>query len=388
LERGLLFLATALALACAASARAEEAAAPPFTLDVLETVDFWRNTQGGVAVGDTTLNKILVSASFDGERIGLSGIRAHIQVFKTNGESLSGGRTGDIQTASNIEAPSVTRLMSAWVEHGVGDKGLLRAGLMDLNLDFDSIDPAGLFLNSSHGIGAEIAQTGQNGPSIFPVSSAGVEGIWTPSPRFALKAAVFDGVSGDPAHPKAFVRVRLARSDGVLVIAQGDWKPADGVQVSLAAWGYTAQFDRIAPGAPPQHGQGGVYAFVEGPLGHGWTGWVRGGFADADVNPIGGYLGAGVVRTGLFGRKDDQMGLSVAHAALGSPIRRRDGLPSAETTVEATYLLQVTGAVALQPDVQFIRHPAGGAGLPDALAVGLRVIVAFKHPADSPADYD
>src|SRR5258706_10566666 len=153
------------ALASGAPARAEESP-PPLTLSVVETIDFWRNTQGGVQIGDTTLNKLLVSATFDGSSLGRPGFRAHVQVFKTNGESLSGSRTGDIQTASNIEALSVTRLMDAWVEQGFADKGLVRAGLMDLNFDFDSIEPAGLFLNSSHGIAPDLSQTGLNGPSI------------------------------------------------------------------------------------------------------------------------------------------------------------------------------------------------------------------------------
>jgi porin len=387
LGRGAFGIAAFLAAALIGS-RAVAEAAPPLTLDVLETADFWRNTRGGVQVGDTTLNKVRVSASFDGESLGRPGLRAHVQLFQTNGESLSGSRTGDIQTASNIEAISTSRLMDAWVEQGFGGRGFVRAGLMDLNLDFDAIDPAGLFLNSSHGIGPDLSQTGENGPSIFPVSALGIEGVWTSSPKLALKAAVFDGVPGDPAHPKAFAAVKLRGSDGALLIAQVDYKPANDIQLSLGAWAYTARFEAIAPGAPPQHGQGGVYAFAEGPLGHGLTGWVRVGVADPDVNAIGGYLGAGLVRTGLFGRKEDQIGLAIAHASLGGPIRRRDGLPAAETTIEATYLFQATSHLALQPDMQWIVHPASAPGLPNALAVGLRVIFAAKHPEDSPEDDD
>jgi porin len=379
-------LALAGALAPAAAAWAEEPP-PVLTYDALDDIDYWRNTTGGVAVGDTTLNKLRLAASFDATRWGRPGLRAHIQVFKTDGELLSESRTGDIQTASNIEALSTWRLMDAWVEQGFDDKGLVRVGLMDLNLDFDSVDPAGLFLNSSHGIAPDLSQTGLNGPSIFPVSSLGLEGVWNPSAALSLKAAVFDGVPGDPAHPKTFASIKLSERDGALVIGEAAWKPAKDVQVSLGVWGYTADFERIR-GGPPQHGQAGAYAFVEGPIGRGWSGWMRAGFADADVNPIGGYLGAGLVRSGMFGRKDDQAGIAVAHAALGDPIRQRDGLPAAETSFEATYRLQIGPHVALQPDVQWIVHPALRPGLANALAVGLRVSVWYRRPADSPADDD
>jgi porin len=369
------------------AAQAEDAptpAPPPLSFEALETVDYWRNTEGGLKVGDTTLNKIRLAATFDGSRAGLPGWRAHAQMFRTNGESLSGGRLGDIQTASNIEAYSVTRLMDAWVERDFGDKGLVRVGIQDLNLDFDSIDTAGLFLNSSHGIAPDLSQTGANGPSIFPEGGLAVEGIWNPTFKLSLKLGVFDGAPGDPAHPRRFVAVKLSAADGALVIGEADYRPSAGTVLALGAWGYTADVERIAPGAPPQHGQSGAYAFAQVRLSPAWSGWVRAGVADDEVNPIGGYLGGGVVRTGVFGRAGDQFGLAVAHARLGAPIRSRDGLPAAETAFEATYALQVRPWLILQPDLQYIVHPASQAGLRNALAVGLRITVDFKHPDTAP----
>ena len=217
--RGLWHTALGLAAAvlCGGRAVAEDAPASPppvLAFEANETIDHWRNTHGGVKIGDTTLNKLRLAATFNGAGAGLSGWRAHVQLFRTNGESLSAGRLGDIQTASNIEAYSVTRLMDAWVERDFGAASLVRVGIMDLNLDFDSIDPAGLFINSSHGIAPDLSQTGANGPSIFPEGALGVETIWTPRPALSLKLAVFDGVPGDPAHPTAFAAVRLSAKNG------------------------------------------------------------------------------------------------------------------------------------------------------------------------------
>lgn len=374
----------AAALLSGGRARAEDAAPTPppvLAIEANETIDFWRNTHGGLKTGYTTLNKLRLSATFDGSRAGLTGWRAHVQVFRANGESLSGGRLGDIQTASNIEAYSVTRLMDAWVERDFGSHGLIRAGIQDLNLDFDSIDAAGLFVNSSHGIAPDLSQTGANGPSIFPEGALSVEAIWTPRPNLSLKLAAFDGVPGDPAHPKAFVGVKLSAKDGALIIGEADYKPTPDTLIAVGAWGYTADFDRIAPGAAPSHGQRGAYAFVQTKIPGGWSGWVRAGFADERVNPISAYVGGGLVHAGL--RTNDQFGLAIAHAVIGAPARQRDGLPSAETNFEATYSLQVRPWFTLQPDIQYVVHPALGAGTPNALAIGLRVIIDLKHPADA-----
>jgi carbohydrate-selective porin OprB len=45
------------------------------------------------------------------------------------------------------------------------------AGLYELNSEFYRLQSAGLFLNSSFGIGPEFSQSGLEGPSIFPSTS-------------------------------------------------------------------------------------------------------------------------------------------------------------------------------------------------------------------------
>jgi porin len=363
--------------ACAADAPTEA----PVVVTLNETLDLWRNARGGLKVGDTTLNKLQIVADLDGDAAGLPGWTARLQYFRTNGESLSGGRIGDIQTASNIEALSADRLIEAWVERQVGDTGAVRVGLMDLNADFDSIRPAGLFLNSSHGIAPDLSRTGLNGPSIFPVSSLGVHARWAPSPSLTLRGAVFDGVPGDLDHPKAFAAVHLRSSEGALVVGQADLALAGDAQLSFGAWTYTARFDRIDRPGQRQQGWAGVYGYLEGPLPEvpRARGWLRVGVSDPSVALVADYLGAGVVFDGTVpGRPLDQLGFAVARAGLGAPLRRRDRLPAAETTFEATYRFKVNKHVALQPDVEYVRHPASQPSLPDALAFALRINVVVS----------
>jgi porin len=359
------------------------------SLTVRDTLDLWRNTMGGLKVGDTQLNKFQAIVAWDGDLYGFPDWKARAQYFRTNGERLSGGRVGDIQTASNIEALSADRLMEAWVERGFWGTGAIRVGLMDLNADFDSIAPAGLFINSSHGIAPDLSKSGLNGPSIFPVSALGVHGVWTPTQELTLRGAVFDGVPGDLQHPQAFATVRLDQNEGALAIAQVDWAVTDEVQASLGAWRYTASFDRLDLPGERQRGQSGLYGYVEGsaPKMPNWTGWLRAGVADARVSTIASYMGFGLVRSEPSRRRsEDQVGFAVARAELSKGARLAGRLPRAETTLELTYRYRVSAHIALQPDIQYVRRPASRPGLDDALVVGLRTIVLFKKPGDNPWD--
>src|SRR3546814_8879648 len=63
------------------------------------------------------------------------------------------------------------RLYEAWIDQKIGDAASVRIGLYDLNSEFGALDTAGFFVSSPHGIGTDFAQSGRNGPSIFPATS-------------------------------------------------------------------------------------------------------------------------------------------------------------------------------------------------------------------------
>jgi porin len=387
-------LAVGAALAAAAPARADDpdtdvaAAKAPVKLTVLEIVDLWRNTEGGVSVGDEALSKLRVSATVDGDEIGHPGFKAHVQLFATNGQSFSLARVGDIQTLSNIDAPTAVRLFDLWAEQSLGDV-TLRAGLMDVNLDFDAIAPAQLFVNSSHGIGPDLSKSGVVGPTIFPVSTLAAEASWKATKRLTLKVAASDGVPGDADHPGAFAAVNLGGQEGAMLLGQADTDLGGDAQASLGVWGYTTRYSQIFPARIPAHGSGGVYGFIQGPLGKDWTGWVRVGAADPQADIVASYLGFGVVKAAPFpGRKDDQLGLAVARAGFGGDARRALDLPNAETAIEETYRYVAGPHLSLQPDLQYIIHPASAPHLPNALAVGLRLILLGNAPKGTKDEED
>lgn len=354
---------------------------PPLAIAARETFDTFA-VPTGTSPGAAVLNKLQVSTTLRGDQFHLSGWLIHAQVIRFDGQSLS-RRLGDIQTADNIEAFPVTRLFEAYVSKmwKKGDHSLaLRFGLIDLNSQFDSIDPASLMLNSSHGIAPDLSRSGRNGPSIYPVTAVGSTVTWARSKDWTFRLGIFDGVSGSPSHPRAFFAERLKPSDGLLAIGQADWQVTKNSRLETGAWAYTAA--QAGPGMRKAHDHG-AYVSYEAPLAllPRLNFWLRAGLANAEAQPIAGYVGGGVVQKGAIpGRPDDRIGFAIAHAIIGAPAVAASDLHHAETSFELTYQFKASSRFVIQPDVDYIRHPAGVSRAPDSLGIGLRLVYANAYP--------
>jgi porin len=377
------------ALLISRPARADDP--PPLVSGALRnTTDLWDDTTGGVRPGVAVLNKLQLSGTLAGDTVGLKGLSIHGQIFRTDGNSLS-ERVGDVQTVDSIDARPTTRLFEAWIEQKLGNEDhsiAMRAGLIDFNSDFDSIQTASLFVNSSHGIGADIARSGRNGPSIYPVSALAVRLSWLPSKKWTFRLAAFDGVPGDPERPGAFVAARLAPSDGEMLIGQVDYHLSDKAKVEAGMWHYTASVTAVDPSAIGKRRDQGGYVSFESPLPKSdhWSAWLRLGAADGDAQTVKNYLGTGIVAQGLMdSRPQDRIGFAIARAGISAAAQRAFGLSSAETSYEFTYQYKVGTTVAVQPDVQYVVHPSSAAAIPNALVVGMRLVLTAGFPRKTPA---
>lgn len=364
---------------------------PPLSLAVRETFDTF-DVPVGVDPAAVVLNKIQLSATLRGEKLGLNGWLVHAQVFRFDGDSLS-QHLGDIQTADNIEAVPATRLFEAYLAK-MWDKGghslALRFGLIDLNSQFDSIDPASLMLNSSHGIGPDLSRSGRNGPSIYPVTAVGSTVTWVKSQTLTFRVGIFDGVAGSPSAPRAFFAERLKPSDGLLVIGQTDWQLTKSSRLEAGAWAYTASQDGVLANKAHDHG---AYVSYEAPFNvlPRLNFWLRAGAANPEAQPIAGYLGGGLVQVGtIAGRPDDRLGLAIAHAIIGERYAGALGIHRAETSIELTYQVKLSRRLVIQPDVDYIHHPAHAGHVPNSLALGVRFVYAVAYPlrmtASDPGD--
>jgi porin len=365
-------------------------------LSIVYTFDIWHNARGGIRKGTRYLDNLDLTAKVDAERaFGWRGATLFAYALYNNGAGLSRDLVGDFQSASNIEtAVRAARLFQAWVEQKLaGEKASVKFGLYDLNSEFDGQQTGALFVNSSHGIGPDFSQSGKNGPSIFPVTSLAVRADYRLSSQWQVRAAVLDGVPGDPAHPKR-TAIKLGHGDGALMVAEVEHE-AGRTRAVVGYWRYTSRSDDVlatARAGEPVRGSGndGIYMTVERrfvPPNHqaesGLRGWLRLGFADDRYNPLDHYLGGGLVYTGPFeGRPEDRAGIAFARAHWGNPYRRSLAIkdirsPTTELSVEATYRAVVNKWLTLQPDVQYIVNPGGDENDRDALSFGLRTQIGF-----------
>ncbi|KQM94346.1 hypothetical protein ASE70_11115 [Sphingomonas sp. Leaf22] len=85
---------------------------------------------------------------------------------------------GDAQVVSSIETGMpLLRVLEAWVEHvGRDDRWSAKAGLYDINSEFDALQTSLLFVNSAFGMGSDLGTSGRNGPSTFPGTGLAIRG--------------------------------------------------------------------------------------------------------------------------------------------------------------------------------------------------------------------
>ena len=365
--------------------------APAVDLSVIYTAEAWRNASGGIRRGNRYLDNLDLTLTVDaGRALGWRGATLFVYALYNNGRAFSGDLVGDAQTVSNIETGvRALRLYQAWVEQRfAGDRASLKVGLYDLNSEFDTTNVGSLSLLSSHGIGPEFAQSGRNGPSIFPYTSLAVRGEYRLGTTLTLRAALLDGVPDDPRRPRR-TAIILGHGDGALGVAEADYV-GPLANVTVGYWRYTARFAPWSRDAPDRtvRGNDGAYLVVERRFTHadpalpgdkrGLAGFVQAGAADPRFNRIARYVGAGLVYTGVLASHEDRLGVTFARATFSNAYRHQqaeDGIAvrSAESVVELTYRRAVNRYLTLQPDLQYILRPSAGPTLHNALAFGLRI---------------
>lgn len=356
--------------------------------------DYFVDTYGGLHPGGKYLHLLSTSVCFNmGKLAGLRGGMIYILPFWTFGGDPS-DMVGVLQELSSIEATNTWKVFEAWYQQGFFESRLSALfGLYDLNSEFDAMDRANLFINSSFGIDPEFAQSGPNGPSIFPATALAlrIEGSMLPS--LIVKFAVFNGVAGDPNDPYGN---HILFNDGFLLVSEVDYSGIGNGRgrVGLGAWMYTSRTKGIFDEELDRRGWDeqrtrGIYSLAEysiysndarnreiGVFG-------RAGLADPYVNRLGYFVGGGVTMDGLFsGKLENSLGLGIVSAFNGKDYKdaqRQLGkqVDNAETIIEATVLLELQEHFQIQPDIQYVFNPTTDPTIKNALVVAMRVILSL-----------
>jgi len=358
------------------------------TVELIHKSDFLNNAVGGGARGGVVLMNSEAAVSFDlGKLAGLGGASAFVQYHVQHGNQSINAYTGSFAGVSNIETGTSTgQFYQAWVQQEFDHLSVL-AGLYAVDSEFYVTDTSGLFLQPPYGMSAEMAQTGRNGPPVFPMGALGLRLKYSGDSYYA-QAALTDGVPGNPNNAHG-TQIRFDQGDGSLAVAEFGYTPevAEGQydKVAVGLWRYTARAAGLDPAVAAQHADQGAYVIAErtlmveqGDAAQGLSGFVRYGFVNKNVYQADWSGSIGLNYQGLFdGRDADAAGIAVTTSNASRKYRLLNGSESSETVVELTYRAQLQPWLAIQPSLQYIANPNMDPALKDAWVVGFRIEASF-----------
>lgn len=372
------------------------------------TNDVLSNLHGGLRTGTIDQGKLQGILTVDfGKLAGWNGLTGFANAFFIhNTGRIRRDYVGAINTIAAIEAVPTVRLSELWLEQKFADgKVSLRVGQLAADAEFFIAPISTGFLQSDWP--TIFALNLPSGGPAYPLSTPGARLKVEPVSGVALLAAVFNGDPAGPGIPgeeqqrnKHGLNFRM--SDPPFAIGEAQFRGTSGPAESALAtlfkiggWWHFGSFenqryayeglllaDPASSGRPSLfRSNDGIYATIDQQLfrprgSDAATGiWVysRMSLSPSDRNPISSYVDGGVVFNGMVpGRPQDWFGASVIHARFSSSVRAFDldtialtgrlvPVRDYETSIELTYSAQVVPGWTVQPDLQFIRHPAGDA---------------------------
>jgi porin len=355
----------------------------PFSYQLLYTADWAHALRGGIRTGSGYLGMGDLCLGLDLAKAGIAGGGSFfLKAAYTAGATPSATLFGDFQVASNIEAGSHTYLQELWYKQPLGSVTVI-VGLQDLNALFAVNEHSGFYLNSSSGVPPTISH---NIPApIFPLTTPGITAVWNASERIVWQAALYDGAPEDFRTNPHNLKWHLSGDDGALAITElhvstaaeaslrGTYKLGlyDHTHFSVYNaetqlhetryrdnYGIYVMADQMISGSTEEPGSLALFA--------------RASISPKHPGPNSAFIGGGIDLYGAFGGDPggNVLGAAVAHAVM-------TGMDD-ETAIELTYNRRLTGFLFLQPDFQYIIHPAGaGEPLKNCVAVILRIGVSI-----------
>lgn len=396
------------------------------TLGVSEVAEVFGNATGGQKTGTVFTGRAEFDLDFDLEKLaGWSGAVVHVNAFQIHGRGLTNDTLGgNLLDPSNIEAHRSTRLFDAYLEQNLFDAMLsIRIGQIAADDEFQISDYGAALINGTFGWTALMAADLPGGGPGYPLATPGMRVKWKPSDAFYWQTAIFNGdpgghCSGDP---------QICNNDGLtfatdrnaFVISELGYSLTGKFPATfkLGGWYHSGSFadlqydvDGGLAGATGEtaylhRNNYGAYAMIDAFLwretdGQGLAGFFHIGAAPGDRNLVPFYFDTGLQYTGLIETRDsDIFALGFAFAKISDRARDRDqdyneAHPSAirpvrdyEAAIELSYSYVAAPWWTIQPDIQYILHPAGLSASPttapdrpapamkDAFVFGIRTAI-------------
>jgi porin len=413
------------------------------SLALSETSEVLGNLTGGVRQGFEYDGLTQMAVQLDTQQaFGWYGGTARASALQIHGRNLSANNLLTLQTASGIEADPGARLWELWYQQKFlnEDRADIKIGQQSLDQEFIVSQNGLYFVNTMFGWPLLPSYDLPGGGPAYPLSTMGVRLRARPNDSLALLAGVFNG-SPVLTNPSTLDPQQQNRSgtnfslrDGQLVIGELQYTyPALGSMVYSAAanslagtykvgfWYDTEKFfdlqndntglslaNPASNGMPALHyGNYSIYGVIDQLV---WRSsepeepdrtanvFLRAmGAPLGDRNLIAFSMNAGFVfHEPIEHRDDDIFGVAIeygrvsaAEAAFNQATAFYTGaftpVRSGETVIEVTYQYQLTPAVILQPDFQYVFNPGAGLANPNMpnqpikneAVIGVRATLTF-----------
>jgi len=360
---------------------------PPVRITMNYAADLNAVAAGGTRRGAAYLGKAALLLDADLARlIGLRDSSFHASAIDIHGVGLSSRYLGNQTTVSGIEAAPAIRLNQLWVETGVVAGTRLRVGKFAAAPSFLTSETASFFINATFGWPAISGGDLPQGGPAWPLAAPGAMLTTIAADGVTLSGAAFAGFpSGSDADDpqrhdghgfKAFGLRGAPLLIGEVALARG------AVGLKFGGWHSFAHFARNDGALPARiRGNWSLYGIVD------WSPdpdarmrrlglFARTAIAPGNRNPIPFYVDTGAVLKAPFaGRPGDAIGIAWSFVGQArDPLTRQRA--AAEQLVELSYALALGASASLQPNVQFVIHPADGtANRRSAMVTGLRFTV-------------
>ena len=381
------------------------------------------NPVGGTKRGSDYMQNLELKVGLDTTKLwDIPDSAAYVHVLLNSGGKMNAAYVGSLMGVDNSEVRENTpKLYQAWFNKDFFDSTLsVLAGVYPVDTEFYVTDASGIFLHPSFGMAAEVAQTGSNGPSIYPLASLGVRVKYQPLPILYAQAAWVDANPGEGRRPH-WTRINPFHGDGSLFMAEIGYRPGEAHHMeahiepgkgailtavekleeryepigkyAIGYWSYSKNFDDLldsdAAGNPLPRKNRGVYLLMENSLyraadmARDVAAFLRYGRAEKDVNFFDNSASVGLRVRGLIdGRVDDFFGVAATRSHAGEKYRSAQeasgiNIRGNETVVEATYRAQVKPWLAITPNIQRIFNPGLLPDIKNATVIGVRCEISI-----------
>ena len=390
------------------------------------------NVSGGLKRGAVYEDRFNFALDIDFEKLaGVKQLALHANIFQLDGGGLSRGSLLNYLDVSGIEALPTTRLYEFWLEQKWGTKLALRAGQLAADSEFMTAKYTDVFTNASLGWPAGFSLNMTSGGPSPPLAAMGARVRGDVNDNLTLIGGIFNGDTAGPGPDDPQLRnrygINFRVNDPPLVLGEAQflWNGKKGDpgldgKLKLGFWRHFGNFQdqrfddggrslasAASSGVPATlRGDYGVYGAFEQKLyrvgsddDRGIGVFARATYSPPDRNLVDLYADAGVEFIGLSDqRPKDKFGFAAAYAHVSPRVRALDGdyqqilgpawpVRRFEALLTGVYQYEVRAGWTLQPNLQYIWHPGGGASSPtgpfagkplkDATVLGLRTVLKF-----------